>query len=281
MIRGSIQDAERETVIPHTPDLSNWSDNSIDFCWIGHATVLINFFGLKILSDPVLFDRVGAATIFGTIGRKRLIAPALTSATLPKIDLVLLSHAHMDHFDFPSLATFNKRTRVVTAGRTTDLAREAGFEDISELRWGNGEVVTTPSGKISVEAFEVKHWGARWKTDTYRGYNGYLLSRGGRTILFGGDTAMCDNFKNLHHRKIEAAIMPIGSYGRGNSSHCTPEQAVRMADFCGSSYVIPIHHSTFPIGKEPIAEPLERFEHAICADRIALRSVGETWRLPA
>jgi L-ascorbate metabolism protein UlaG (beta-lactamase superfamily) len=231
------------------------------------------------LTDPVLFDRVGAATPFGTIGRKRVVAPAIVAKALPKIDLILLSHAHMDHLDIPSLEALPRDIPVVTAGATSDLPREAGLKKVTELRWNQKTVVNTSNGDVSLEAFEVNHWGARWKTDSYRGYNGYLLTRGGKTLLFGGDTALCDSFANLSDRKIEAAIMPIGSYGRGTGNHCTPEQAVKMTDACKSPFIIPIHHSTFPIGKEPLSEPIERLHKAISPDRIALKNIGETWSL--
>ena len=133
---------------------------------------------------------------------------------------------------------------------------------------------------MRVEAFEVNHWGARWRSDTYRGYVGYMLKRGGKTIVFGGDTAMTRAFEDLKSEKVDMAIMPIGSYGRDARTHCTPEQAVKMVDGCGANYIVPIHHSTFPIGQEPLREPLTRLEQAISADRIALKSVGDTWRLP-
>lgn len=280
VVRGVVDDAKRPVTKPRIPDISKWGDSTIDMCWIGHATVLINFYGLKVVTDPVLFEHVGASTPFGTIGRKRLVAPAIPAGQFPQIDLVLQSHAHMDHFDFASLKRFSKSAPIVTAKETTDLAKEAGFKQITELRWGEKRTIRTNSGDIGLEAFQVNHWGARWKVDSYRGYNGYLLTRGGKTILFGGDTAMCDSFSTLSGRKIEAAIMPIGCYGRGGS-HCTPEQSVAMTDACGSPYIIPIHHSTFPIGKEPLDEPMKRLRGTISADRIAITEIGGTWTLPA
>ena len=93
-----------------------WSDDRLTAAWLGHATVLINFFGINILTDPVLFPRCGIRVPFlFTIGPKRLTAPALTVRELPKIDLILLSHAHFDHFD---LRTLHRLSRV--AGRSRD-----------------------------------------------------------------------------------------------------------------------------------------------------------------
>ena len=130
-----------------------------------------------------------------TIGPKRLIAPALEFHELPKIDIVLLSHAHFDHFDLRTLHRFDKDTSVITAPNTADLLRWTPLRDITELRWGEKKSLNTAAGAITISAFQVKHWGARKQRDTYRGYNGYvLIERNGRRILFGGDTAMTNTF---------------------------------------------------------------------------------------
>jgi L-ascorbate metabolism protein UlaG (beta-lactamase superfamily) len=143
---------------------------------LGHATVLINFFGIKILTDPVLFPRIGIRLPGLTVGPKRLTSPALTVRDLPEIDIVLLSHAHFDHFDMRTLHRFDRSTTVITAPRTSDLLRWKRFRDVSELHWQEIKSVTTFAGKIDITAFPVKHWGARKRRDTYRGYN-YVLER--------------------------------------------------------------------------------------------------------
>src|SRR5581483_478750 len=100
-------------------------------------------------------------------GIKRLIDPAAPIVDLPPIDLILLSHAHMDHFDIPSLRQLeDQRTRVVTASLTSDLLRPRRYARVDELRWGE----TIQVGPAKVTAFEVAHWGARMRNDIYRGY---------------------------------------------------------------------------------------------------------------
>ena len=265
------------------PEPLKWNDAQVTAAWIGHATVLINFFGIKILTDPVLFPRIGIRLPGLTIGPKRLTAPALEFRKLPKIDIVLLSHAHFDHFDLRTLRRFDKDTSVITAPNTADLLRWTRLLDITELRWGEQKYLNSAAGAITISAFQVKHWGARTQRDTYRGYNGYVIERNGRRILFAGDTAMTDSFAKLPQLgEIDLAIMSIGAYNPWIHSHCTPEQAVEMATVAGAQFILPVHHQTFRLSFEPLREPIERFQVALSEtpERIALREIGETFELP-
>jgi L-ascorbate metabolism protein UlaG (beta-lactamase superfamily) len=265
------------------PEPLKWNDAQVTAAWIGHATVLINFFGIKILTDPVLFPRIGIRLPGLTIGPKRLTAPALEFRELPKIDIVLLSHAHFDHFDLRTLRRFDKNTRVITAPNTADLLRWTRLRDITELRWGEQKYLNSAAGAITISAFQVKHWGARTQRDIHRGYNGYLIERNDRRILFGGDTAMTDSFPKLrNYGKMDLAIMSIGAYNPWIHSHCTPEQAVAMATAAGAQFIMPVHHQTFRLSFEHLREPIERFQVALSEtpERIALREIGETFELP-
>src|SRR5215831_14824047 len=106
---------------PVKPEPLKWSDNAITLAWLGHSTVLLNFYGVHVLTDPALGNRIGISFGVGTAGPKRYIAPALTLKELPRIDLVLLSHAHMDHLDLPTLNHLSPEACVVTAKETDDL----------------------------------------------------------------------------------------------------------------------------------------------------------------
>jgi L-ascorbate metabolism protein UlaG (beta-lactamase superfamily) len=211
-----------------------------------------------------------------------LTAPALQFHELPNVDLVLLSHAHFDHLDLRTLRCFDKNTRVITARATRDLLRRTRFRDITEFEWGESKTLQTVAGEIDITAFAVKHWGARKQRDTYRGYNGYVLERSGRRIIFAGDTAMTDSFAKLR-QPIDLAIMSIGAYNPWIHSHCTPEQAVEMATAAGAQFIMPVHHQTFRLSLEPLREPIKRFQIALSntPERIALREIGETFVLPS
>ena len=262
-----------------TPD--KWSDHDVTVAWLGHSTVFINFYGVKILTDPVFFSRVGPDWRFAQIGPKRLVACALEPKDLPAIDLVIVSHAHFDHLDTPSLCALPGRPALVTAKATADLMPAARFRQVRELRWGESTTIKAKAGVARVNAFEVKHWGARWRKDRHRGYNGYVIEREGKRIIFGGDTADSSTFAALRkpeHRAL--ALMPIGAYDPWIRSHCTPEQAVEMADAARADYIVPLHHQSFKLSNEPFSEPIDRITAALQREpeRLALRETGGTFR---
>mgnify|MGYP000998076546 CR=1 FL=1 len=282
LVRRQIADARRRILpAPGTPNPPSWADNAVTVSWIGHATVLINFYGVKILTDPIFAERCGVSLGFTTAGPKRYYAPALAMENLPKLDLVLLSHAHMDHFDLPTLKQLAPHTPIITAKSTTDLLTGLKPKQVTELAWNQTSTLRTTHGELQIEAFEVRHWGKRWPNEKIdRGYNGYILRREGRAILFGGDTAETPLFRNLRSRgPFDVAFMPIGAYEPWIHAHCTPEQAVSMANDAGARYLVPIHHQTFQLSEEPMNEPIERFQTALQSEpeRIALKNIGDTF----
>src|SRR3954471_6910213 len=104
---------------PFTPKPQDWPDGGLHAAWIGHSTVLLKIDGTTILTDPVFSTRAGIGMGPVTLGIKRIVAPALEIRALPPIDVILLSHAHMDHFDLPSLRRLaNRGTTVITPSRT-------------------------------------------------------------------------------------------------------------------------------------------------------------------
>ncbi len=274
------KDYSREiTPAPVHPLLKAWPDRGIHAAWLGHSTVLLKVDGFTILTDPVFSTRIGLNFGPVTIGIKRLIDVAAPVAELPDIDLILLSHAHMDHFDLPSLRQLeNPHTQVITAVQTSDLLRPKRYAQVHELRWKE----SAQAGAATVTAFEVAHWGARMRSDVYRGFNGYAIDIGGRRIVFGGDTAYTNCFKQIRTSKpVDLAIMPIGAYDPWIRVHCNPEQAWQMANDAGAEYVLPVHHQTFALGHESKLEPIERLLAAAGSrpERVCLQGIGEEFHL--
>jgi L-ascorbate metabolism protein UlaG (beta-lactamase superfamily) len=266
---------------PLVPDPAKWPDRGLYAAWLGHTTVLLKADGTTILTDPVFSGRVGIRLGVVTVGLKRLVEPALNFAQLPKIDLIVLSHAHMDHFDLPSLRRLESRgTHVVTAVNTSDLLRTRRYASVRELRWNERARV----GAASLRGIEVNHWGARMRTDTHRAYNGYTIECGRYRILFAGDTAMTNVFRSVRgDGPFDLALMPVGAYNPWVRAHCTPEQAWRMANDAAAEFILPVHHQTFQLSREPLHEPMERLYAAAGADshRVATSRIGQEFALRA
>jgi L-ascorbate metabolism protein UlaG (beta-lactamase superfamily) len=274
------QDRKRRIeTAPFRPHPERWPAQGLHAAWIGHTTVLLRIDGFTILTDPVLHDRVGLALGPMTLGLKRLVHPALPAAAIPRPDIILLSHAHMDHFDIASLRSLRwPGTRVVTAKNTADLVPSNRWAGIDELGWGESLRI----GNVAIRAFEVNHWGARMRTDTHRGFNGYTIETPHHRVLFGGDTALTQSFRELRSsRPFDLAIMPIGAYDPWIRAHCTPEQALRMASDAGAHYILPVHHQTFELSREPRREPIERLESALGSgiERLTIREIGQEFHI--
>lgn len=257
------------------PDAKNWPNRGLHLAWLGHSTVLVKMDGFTFITDPILGNKAGIHLGPFTLGLKRLVAPAIPVDQLPPVDLILLSHAHMDHFDTATLRRLEDRARtVVTASETADLLRVKHYGAVHELRW-NEEIQVGP---VRVKALEVNHWGARMRSDTYRGYNGYLIESDHHRVLFAGDTALTDSFaRSRTMRGVDAAIMPIGAYNPWIRVHCSPEQAWRMGNDARAGLLVPVHHQTFTLSREPLMEPIERFVACAHGDdgRVPLRQIGQ------
>jgi L-ascorbate metabolism protein UlaG (beta-lactamase superfamily) len=241
--------------------------------WLGHATVLLRLAGRWILTDPVFSRRIGPRIGRRTYGVSRHAPAPIDPTNLPHIDLVLLSHAHFDHLDRPSLDRLaSEHTTVVTAPKTGDLIPE-GFGAVHEI--GPGE--HWKAHGLRITACEPDHWGSRFALDRWRGCNAYLARVRRGAVFFAGDTALTRNFEPVG--PVDLSIFGIGAYDPWEHAHATPEQAWRMAADMRSGRLLPMHHSTFELSDEPAGEPLDRLLAAAGEDdeTIVALEPGELW----
>lgn len=248
------------------PSPGTWRHDQINIAWIGHSTFLINFYGTIILTDPVMFERVGVYFLGLIFGPSRYTLPALGFDEIPKPDLVLLSHAHMDHMDYKTLLSITDKypgeIDCITAYNTSDVIAELDWKSLNELDWGEGKELPG----LKLKAYEVKHFGWRypWEKDRSKGYmtegrsyNAYVIEKNNKRILFGGDLAFSDTFLEFVDNPVDIALMPIGAYNPWKHNHCNPEEALIMASYyLKAGYFIPMHCNTFKQGTEPVEEPL-------------------------
>ena len=262
---------------PHRPEPATWEPDRLTAAWLGHSTVLLNLFGTWFLTDPALRPRIGVDLWLTALGPRRHIAPALEPQELPALHTVLISHAHMDHLDLGTLRRLPKATRVIAHRGLADLLGR--FHEVVELEWGEH----TDVNGVRVEAIPAEHWGARRMTDTHRGYGGFLIEGRGRRVVFTGDTAGTDRYQEVGRRgPADLAIVPIGAYDPWIRAHASPEQAWAIARDLRARHVLPVHHSTFRLSREPMEEPIQRFLTAAGSerDRVVVTEVGQTAVLP-
>ena len=269
-----------ETVRPHLEPAS-WSDGALTIANLGHASVLMNYFGVRVLSDPSLFTRVGLSfDSMLTIGPKRHVDPPLQPAELQQLDLILITHAHMDHLDVPSLKALPKNVVVVACSKCSRIIAPLGFKDIRELNWGEETVVKG----LRIRAMGARHWGRRWPPfgEDY-GFNSYVLERNGRRVLLACDSAKTELFADVASNAPDVAIISIGAYDPWIYNHANPEEVWAMFQQTGARYLIPIHWGTFKLSNEPMEEPMQRLIAAAGAEqgRIVLRQIGGTWTMPS
>jgi L-ascorbate metabolism protein UlaG (beta-lactamase superfamily) len=261
------------------PAPRTWSAADLTMAYVGHASVLIDFAGTRILTDPTFFDRIGVAVGPLTFGPKRVTRAALAPEDLPPLDAVVVTHAHLDSLDLPSLARLQQVPLLVLPERTADLVAGLSFPHVVELGWGRA----SSAGDVAIEAVEVNHWGRRWPWGRWRGYNGYLFTRGDVRVLFASDTAYTPAIGRIGRaRGVTVAVLGNGAYDPWIANHASPEQVWQMFGESGAHWLFPVHWDTFRLGKEPLGDAMARLLAAAGpdADRVVIRRIGDTWTLP-
>jgi len=214
--------------------------------WIGHASFLIQFTDLNVLIDPNFANWLFLL--------KRIKRSGLKIKDLPPIDLVLLTHAHFDHFHKPTLRKLPHPKIGIMPRGVGDLAHNLGFSRVIELEhWesfsqGDWKVTFTPS----------KHWGARTLHDGHRGYGGFVLEHQGRKIYHAGDSAYFHGFKEIGRKLApEIALLPIGAYHPETfrKVHMGPDEAIKAFKDLGAKFFVPMHYGTFKLSFEEMDEP--------------------------
>lgn len=216
---------------------------------IGHATTLINFYGTTILTDPI-FTR-------GLPFPARLVQPGVKIDQLPKIDFVLISHGHLDHFNKPSLKKLIAKTNTIIIPRNCkDLLRGMHYKNIAQLDWNQTQEISS----VKITAFQPVHWGDRyhWQAHLNRGYNSYILQKNAKTIFFCGDSGYGNFFTKLGSiYNVDIALLPINSYNPPafRQIHLNPQDAIQAFSELKAKHLLPIHWGNFRLSFESMKEP--------------------------
>jgi L-ascorbate metabolism protein UlaG (beta-lactamase superfamily) len=199
--------------------------------FLGHSTVLIEVAGLRILTDPVLFDRIGPL---------RRVATSVDPVLHAKIDVVVLSHLHLDHFDVPSLRLLGPAVRMIVPRGAGSLLHGMGFRHVDELQPGQSFGVAT----VSIGATPAAHSGFRPPFGPRAAAVGYLIETAEFRTYFAGDTDLFPQMAELAP-DLDVALLPVWGWGPSlGSGHLTPERAAQALRMLRPRYAIPIHWGT-------------------------------------
>jgi L-ascorbate metabolism protein UlaG (beta-lactamase superfamily) len=218
--------------------------------WIGHASFLVQLGGASALIDPVMSPRIA-----GLIPRN--VAPGLAWPALPRIDLVLVTHNHLDHMDAATLVRLGPDPVYVVPRGLGAWFERAGLPRVLEMQWWQQEEVAG----MRVTFVPAEHWSRRGLRDLNASWwGGYVLEGAGLRVYHSGDTAWFDGFAQIGARcgPIDAAMLPIGAYEPRwfmQGQHMNPEDAVRAFAALGAKRFVAMHWGTFKLTDEPLEEP--------------------------
>jgi L-ascorbate metabolism protein UlaG (beta-lactamase superfamily) len=211
-------------------DLDASIGGGLRLTWLGHSTVLIELDGVRLLTDPLLRRRVA---------HLRRTGPDVDAAALADLDAVLVSHAHYDHFDVPSLRRLGRSVRLVVPRGTGRLLRVRGFRSVTELRPDDEATV----GSVVVRATHAEHGGGR--PFAFRAPSlGYLVS-GSARLYFAGDTDLFEGMTGLAPG-LDVALLPVAGWGaRLPAGHLDPRTAAQAAARLRPRIAVPIHWGSY------------------------------------
>jgi L-ascorbate metabolism protein UlaG (beta-lactamase superfamily) len=233
--------------------------HGIRVLWIGHATALIQTPTLNIITDPVLFDAIGPE-LFPT---KTVTHPGVTLDSLPRIDLILISHNHYDHLDLKSIHALFERQQgnppaILVGLGVGEVLKKEGISSYSELDWDHS--VTVKDTKIFF--LEAVHTSRRGVWDTNRTlWGSFLIDAPQGRIYFSGDTAYANHFKSIYDRfgAPKISLLPIGAYEPRwfmYRMHMNPNEAVLAHLELHSEHSIAIHFGLIDNAGESYEAPV-------------------------
>ena len=214
--------------------------------YIGHATLLLEIGGKRLLTDPN-FDPALAGFL------RRVCPPGIALDALPDLDAVLVTHAHADHLSFTSLAALRRDVPILAPGPVREWLRKMGYPQAIGIDPGT----TVHFGPLAIHATAAEHRGSRYGYDSWRSAaNMYLMVAPDRSCFFAGDTgltptthAIVERILHRENRTLDLALLPIGhapwwkpGFRRG---HLSSDDALMLFERLGARYLIPYHWGTF------------------------------------
>jgi L-ascorbate metabolism protein UlaG (beta-lactamase superfamily) len=239
----------------------------IEITWLGHASVLVDIDGFRLVTDPVLAPRLG-----------HLVRRSGAAPDVEPVDAVLISHLHMDHLHRPSLRRVAAGARAVVPDGGAPLVRGVGADDVDGVAPGDrlvlhrgraGSAGTSVDVEVEVEVVHAEHGHGRGPHSRHRARPvGFVIRAAGAAVYFAGDTALFPQMAELG--PVDVALLPIWGWGPTlGHGHLDPAGAAEATGVIGPRAVVPIHWGTYsPIrlgrgGPVWLDTPLTRFRHQL------------------
>ena len=221
--------------------------------WIGHSTFLIQMNGLNMLTDPVWASRMGLG--------KRLTEPGISLNDLPEIDVVLLSHGHYDHLDFPTIKKLKGNPTYYVPIGLGSAFKKRGYQKVIESNWDD----SFEQNGLTFTFVPAQHWTRRTLTDTNTSHwGGWIIENQEHSIYFVGDTGYFRGFQEIAQKfTIQTVLMPIGAYEPEwfmKLSHINPEDAVKAFLELEGKTFIPMHYGTYHLADDTGPEAISRLD---------------------
>ena len=251
--------------------------------WIGHSSCLIQMDDKQILADPVLTPTIGILS-------KRVVEPGIEIDNIPKLDLISITHSHIDHLSIGSIEELLPKNNGVPLVFPDGLESFLPGYDFNYIKMNNsnGYADENPIADsvivngITVYTVTAKHWGGRYGLDGFlwgdHSYSSFIYEYNGLTVFFGGDTGYDSlSFIKIGERfNIDLALIPIGPCeeceGMGNKRHAYPEGAIKIFLDLNAKVLMPIHYGVFQFRLADVNDPLYKFEELIKLYNIEVKS---------
>lgn len=248
--------------------------SQITYTWIGHSTFLIQLDGLNILTDPVWSRRMGF--------QKRLTEPGIPLSDLPEIDIVVISHGHYDHLDFPTLKKLKGNPEYYVPVGMKSLFMRKGYHKVTELSWWE----TVKNKGTALHFVPAQHWTRRTLNDINTSHwGGWIIESKHQTFYFVGDTGYFEGFRLIAEKfKIDTVFMPIGAYEPEwfmAESHINPEDSIKAFLELKAKEFVPMHYGAFRLADDTGPEALDRLYKewnrlGLSNEQLRVMLIGET-----
>ena len=272
-LRDFIWGGERrvpQVPLPAVNPLQAWSRPShsgLRATWLGHSTTLIEIEGWRVLTDPVWGPR---ASPFAALGPKRFQPVPVAIKQLPPLDLVVISHDHYDHLDYPTIRALAR----LGVPFVTSLGVGAHLESwgvapglITELDWWESHTVPTlglksrPNAGLTVTAAPSQHFSGRsFGTRNSTLWSSFVLRADEHSVFFSGDTGLTTEYQSIRERlgPFDLVMLEVGAFHPGwGDMHLGPENALKALELLGGGAFLPVHWGTFSLAMHAWDEPVE------------------------